>query len=101
MKKIARELHRKIYGITTGQQKTFEACLKAEQLHATIWDAEEQATTMVQLEAELYGVSTDLLSKFGQLFQEAQDSLELKLHPEARCGPKSMIAGELERKHQC
>ena len=47
IEKIERELHRKIDGITTGQWRTFEACLKEEQLCATILNAEEQATTTV------------------------------------------------------
>jgi hypothetical protein len=97
MEKIERELHREIYGITTGQRRTFEVHLKEEQLRATTWNAEERATTMVRLEAELYGASTDQLARFGQLFKEAQDRLELKLRPEASRGPTSKFARELER----
>ena len=78
--------------MTNGQRRTFEVHLKEEQLRATTWNAEEQATTIVQLEAELYGVSTDQLARFGQLFKEAQDRLELKLHPEASHGPTSKFA---------
>jgi hypothetical protein len=52
---------------------------------------------MVQLEAELYSASTDQLVWFDQLFKEAQDHVECKLHPKTSSGPTSKFLRELER----
>jgi hypothetical protein len=44
MEMIERRLQREIYGITTGQQRTFEACLQDKQLCATTMNAVERVT---------------------------------------------------------
>jgi hypothetical protein len=99
MEMVEREYHRAIYGITAGQPSTFDVHLKEELLHTTIWNTKDWATTMVQLTAVLYRESKVQLTWFGQLFDDAQDRLELKLCPKASHGLTSRFAQEFEQEH--
>jgi hypothetical protein len=96
IEKITRSLQAEFYRTTPRQRNVFQARLDTERQRTAVWDLQQKAQVVVQLEEELFGATGASRVVFHRLFNASKERLGSQLGPRSGRGPRSKFAKDLE-----